>query len=194
MRNLDAAIKADFIRHANDDEADKDVQGRPQKTSVWTTLTRGRSRSNADGYKHTQGSSSPSKRSRSRGRAENVASDGSSPTKRARSTSRPRSLFSLKNLSSSSLHKTGLDGSTESKETPSSPRMADAVDPLRRPVDFINYLREAKNPQNVEVGKLHKLRLLLRNESVSWVDTFILKDGMKEMLDLLDRVREMTWR
>ncbi|KAJ9631102.1 hypothetical protein H2203_001633 [Taxawa tesnikishii (nom. ined.)] len=41
------------------------------------------------------------------------------------------------------------------------------------PDDFVNYLRAVPDPTKVEVGRLHKLRLLLRNETVAWVDSFI---------------------
>lgn len=39
--------------------------------------------------------------------------------------------------------------------------------------EFISYMKKTPKPQNVEVGKLHKLRLLIRNETVDWVDNFI---------------------
>src|SRR5207302_4787894 len=41
------------------------------------------------------------------------------------------------------------------------------------PDDFVSYLRKVRKPELVEVGKLHKLRLLLRNETVAWTDDFI---------------------
>lgn len=60
--------------------------------------------------------------------------------------------------------------------------------------DFITYLRKTVKPQDVEVGKLHKLRLLLRNETVDWVDTFIRDGGMTELVGLLHRIMEIEWR
>ena len=51
-----------------------------------------------------------------------------------------------------------------------------------------------QRPQDVEIGKLHKLRLLLRNETVDWVDTFIRQGGMTELVGLLYRIMEMEWR
>jgi len=41
---------------------------------------------------------------------------------------------------------------------------------------------------------LHKLRLLLRNETVEWVDNFIKDGGMTELVGLLHRIMEMEWR
>jgi len=62
------------------------------------------------------------------------------------------------------------------------------------PTDFIHYLREVQKPEIVEVGKLHKLRLLLRNETVAWVDAFILNGGMDEVIELLYRIIKVEWR
>lgn len=62
------------------------------------------------------------------------------------------------------------------------------------PEDFISYLRKTQKPQLVEVGRLHKLRQLLRNETVSWVDVFIAKGGMIEIVGLLYRIIEVEWR
>jgi hypothetical protein len=46
----------------------------------------------------------------------------------------------------------------------------------------------------MEVGKIHKLRQLLRNETVSWVEAFIKLGGMAEIVDLLHRVMLVEWR
>jgi hypothetical protein len=55
-------------------------------------------------------------------------------------------------------------------------------------------MRTTKKVQDVEVGRLHKLRQLLRNETVEWVDTFIQEDGMTELAALLHRIMEVEWR
>ncbi|KAL6158561.1 hypothetical protein ACJBU6_02671 [Exserohilum turcicum] len=60
--------------------------------------------------------------------------------------------------------------------------------------EFISYLKKTPKPQNVEVGKLHKLRLLIRNETVDWVDNFIQEGGMTELVALLHRIMEIEWR
>ncbi|KAJ4293799.1 hypothetical protein N0V88_005310 [Collariella sp. IMI 366227] len=62
------------------------------------------------------------------------------------------------------------------------------------PGDFVAYLAKVRQPQNVEVGKLHKLRLLLRNETVAWTDEFIRLGGMKEIVELLHRIMAVEWR
>ena len=62
------------------------------------------------------------------------------------------------------------------------------------PDDFVSYLRKIPKPELVEVGKLHKLRLLLRNETVAWTDEFIGLGGMTEIVGLLHRTLEVEWR
>ncbi|KAL7924268.1 armadillo-type protein [Trichoderma austrokoningii] len=62
------------------------------------------------------------------------------------------------------------------------------------PADYVAYLRKVRQPQQVEVGKLHKLRLLLRNETVAWIEEFIQQGGMKEIVGLLNRIMEVEWR
>ncbi|KAI3392547.1 hypothetical protein diail_5518 [Diaporthe ilicicola] len=64
----------------------------------------------------------------------------------------------------------------------------------QQPSDFVNYLGKVQKPQSVEVGKLHKLRLLLRNERVAWTEDFVRQGGMKEIVGLLNRIMEVEWR
>ncbi|OHE91323.1 GTPase binding protein Rid1 [Colletotrichum orchidophilum] len=62
------------------------------------------------------------------------------------------------------------------------------------PGDYVSYLRKVQKPELVEVGKLHKLRLLLRNETVSWTEDFIKQGGMEEIVGLLKRILAIEWR
>jgi hypothetical protein len=62
------------------------------------------------------------------------------------------------------------------------------------PDDFVSYLRKAQKPELVEVGRLHKLRLLLRNETVAWTDEFVRQGGMEEIVGLLQRTMDVEWR
>ena len=62
------------------------------------------------------------------------------------------------------------------------------------PEEFVAYLRKVQKPESVEVGRLHKLRLVLRNERVAWVDSFITMGGMNEIISLLDRIMKVEWR
>ncbi|KAJ2893877.1 hypothetical protein MKZ38_008144 [Zalerion maritima] len=61
-------------------------------------------------------------------------------------------------------------------------------------IDFVAYLHKTSQPEVVEVGKLHKLRLLLRNETVAWTEDFIRQGGMKEIVGLLCRIMDVEWR
>ncbi|KIH92345.1 hypothetical protein SPBR_02301 [Sporothrix brasiliensis 5110] len=62
------------------------------------------------------------------------------------------------------------------------------------PGDFVTYLRTVQAPEKMEVGKLHKLRLLLRNETVTWIEDFIGQGGMEEVVSLLHRILAVEWR
>ena len=62
------------------------------------------------------------------------------------------------------------------------------------PDDFISYLRANLKPQTVEVGRIQKLRQLLRNETVAWVDEFIIEGGMIELVNLVYRIIDIEWR
>lgn len=131
-------------------------------------------------------------------------------------TKRPRSLtFTLSKSSkeyTSSTKKTGPDSvlglHSRSKSTDSTPTYtryltsssAAAASTLiakakgQLPDDFVAYLRRIQKPESVEVGRLHKLRLLLRNETVAWTDGFIELGGMKEIVALLQRTMKVEWR
>lgn len=64
----------------------------------------------------------------------------------------------------------------------------------QHPSDFVGYLRKVQKPESVEVGKLHKLRLLLRNERVAWTEDFVKQGGMQEIVGLLHRIMAVEWR
>ena len=135
------------------------------------------------------------KRSRSRPRSRVFTltkREDSSPTKkqksecstRSRSKSRPKSV----DLS------TSRPGSSRSMQSSSSFTSLTSPESAASPSDFIHYLREVQKPELVEMGKMHKLRILLRNESVMWTDAFIKKGGMDEIVQLLYRIVKVEWR
>ncbi|CAK7273571.1 hypothetical protein SEPCBS57363_005718 [Sporothrix epigloea] len=62
------------------------------------------------------------------------------------------------------------------------------------PAGFVTHLRTIRDPKGLEVGKLHKLRLLLRNETVTWIEDFIGQGGMEEVVGLLHRILAIEWR
>ncbi|KIV98091.1 hypothetical protein PV10_01778 [Exophiala mesophila] len=137
------------------------------------------------------------KRSRSRSRPRSriltlSKNDGSSPTKgekpessfRSRSKTRPKSVDM------------GSSRPTSARAMASTTSLAslNGTDSATTPGDFIHYLREVQKPELVEVGKLHKLRILLRNESISWTDHFVTKGGMDELIQLYYRIAKIEWR
>lgn len=124
------------------------------------------------------------KRNRPRSRTFTFSKGDSSPSKKAKSyaPNATKSSSIPKSPSSTSLSK-GKNSSVFGKM----PKPA-------VPEEYVSYLRKVQTPEEVEVGKLHKLRLLLRNETVSWVDSFIQLGGMVEIVDLLHRIMQVEWR
>lgn len=205
MRSLDDRIKAEFIKNdsmdftnVGDDSGDarrpptsqsrSSVEDSTVQTSNQGSLERGRKPGDSVERDSSNNdlTETPSKRSRSRSRGFTLGKGDRSPSKRPRSTSRPRSIMNFKNLSSTSVMTLGtLDGASDSKDKSAA---------FTRPDDFIQYLRTQTKPEAVEVGKMHKLRLLLRNETISWVHTFILNGGMRHVMELLKSIMQMEWR
>ncbi|KAJ5133804.1 hypothetical protein N7526_005169 [Penicillium atrosanguineum] len=180
MRSLDTNIKADFI------QKDRTENGTPHSAGT-SESRRGRGKESKDDRRPDDRKGS---RSRSRSRGFTFGRGSSSPSKKARPESgtfnRPRSV----DLSQPVGVYTALSavGSTASLHE------AAVVDTAADPSDFVHYLREIQKPEMIEVGKIHKLRLLLRNETVAWVDGFIAEGGMDEIVQLIYRIMKMEWR
>ena len=201
MRTLKLEIKADFVR-TNKVDASQSGKETTSKRSLWGETaskrpTLGRStkprRTSQDGEESTTpeaaNSASSTKRTRPRSRTFTF-SKGDSPTKKQKAEEQtasraPKPSTIPKSPSSKSL--SSLSASQGSSFF--SRNLKPAV-----PDEFVSYLRRMQRPQDVEIGKLHKLRLLLRNETVDWVDTFIRQGGMTELVGLLYRIMEMEWR
>ncbi|OJJ49049.1 hypothetical protein ASPZODRAFT_129428 [Penicilliopsis zonata CBS 506.65] len=183
MRSLDTHIKADFI------QKDRAENGTPQSAGPGSNDSTGR-RGRRKDQKEEQESKGSQSRSRSRGFT--FSSKGSSsPSKKQRPENgtfyrRPKSV----DLSQPS---GGFKIATPTASVTSLALTA-CHDTAADPSDFVHYLREIQKPEMVEVGKIHKLRLLLRNETVSWVDTFIADGGMDEIVQLLYRIMKVEWR
>lgn len=192
MRRLDTKIKQEFIKHDSRPHSASSRESATNK-SFWDPFKprNGRSRrkreecSADDTSFDDEKSASPSKRDRSRGRNFTFGRGDRSASKRPRSNSRPRSLMSLKNFSSTSVN--SLDGSKDSKE-PQTPAQQQTPD------EFVAYLKSETKPERFEIGRVHKLRLLLRNETVAWVDSFISQGGMTVLVDLIRRIIKVEWR
>jgi hypothetical protein len=113
-----------------------------------------------------------------------------SPTKKQKPEGSPSKH--ARNKSADSTYSSGSKSLTSTGAAAAMSFMAKAKG--QHPDDFVAYLRKVRKPEAVEVGKLHKLRLLLRNETVSWTETFITLGGMAEIVGLLHRTMEVEWR
>ena len=194
MRSLDTNIKADFIKK------DKSGPGSASCTEgalLQSSRPRTGKRSQTDdvntydtGESVNPGSTESPKKTRPRSRTFTFSKSGQSPSKKQKSErptlhQRNKSGGLTPSASSTSLVS---DGATQASTFFS--RSSKPADPE----DYIQYLKRVQAPESVEVGKIHKLRQLLRNETVAWIDTFIMQDGMTELVDLLYRIIKVEWR
>lgn len=195
MRSLDTKIKADFIK--------KDKSGSGSTSSTEGLLLQssrpssGKRSQTDDGTTHDTGESvdqadsteSP-KKPRPRSRTFTFSKSGQSPSKKQKSE-RPASHQRSKSgglTPSASSTSLASDGATQGST------LFTKTNKPAVPEDYIGYLKTVKSPDLVEVGKIHKLRQLLRNETVGWVDTFIIQGGMIELVELLYRIIKVEWR
>jgi hypothetical protein len=194
MRNLKPELKAALMRG---ERSGSDSSNASSALNDARSSARSISKKEDARPKSEDGDGKDGKRSRSRSRPRSRVftlskRDDSSPTKlekpasslRSRSKSRPKSV----DLTSS------RPNSAKSLTSSSSLTSLSIPDSTATPGDFIHYLREVQKPSLVEVGKLHKLRILLRNESVTWTDHFVSKGGMDELVQLLYRIMQVEWR
>lgn len=185
MRSLDTHIKADFIQK---DRADSSLSFNSTSSNTASTDGSGRHRRAKDNST-TPAYREDKPRSRSRSRTFTFSKGNSSKKQKSELGTfykRPKSV----DLSS-------RPASAKTMTPPSSIASLSATlrhDTAADPSDFVHYLREVQRPEIVEVGKLHKLRILLRHETVSWVDRFILEGGMDEVIQLLYRIMKVEWR
>jgi len=181
MRSLALSMKKDFIR-----------QDWAETAAVQSSRPGTRdSDENADvALSRLEGGEVKSKRPRSRTFTLSKSSkEPSSPTKKLRPESTLRSHARTKSEDSTSSY-----GRTSTSTGAVVANTLTAKAKGQLPDDFVLYLRKVPKPELVEVGKLHKLRLLLRNETVAWTDEFIGLGGMKEIVGLLHRTLDVEWR
>lgn len=187
MRNLTLRVKADFIKQdkgtksaGGDNDGAVEADETPAVTGTGQEID----------DKEDEEDPKATKRSRARSRTFTFSKgdkrgDGSpSKKQRSQSKSRPTSIHIPKETTITAEPGPGTPKSLLSRRSagPTSP------------ADFIKYLRKEQDPTKVEVGRMHKLRILLRNETVAWVDSFISQDGMTEIVGLLHRIMAIEWR
>ncbi|RMZ67638.1 GTPase binding Rid1 [Pyrenophora seminiperda CCB06] len=197
MRTLKLQVKADFVRMH---KLDTPQAARP--TSTPSSIGENTKSATQKSIKSRQGSPVEDE-------DEEARADKSSANSTKRERPRSRTFTFNRNDSPTKKQKGGElnDRKTSSKPAPiaKSPSMrsmrSNASDrsvsngaKAVKADEFIAYLKKTPKPQDVEVGKLHKLRLLIRNETVDWVDNFIQDGGMTELVALLHRIMEIEWR
>ena len=201
MRSLDTNIKANFIKQ---DKTGPGSASSAEDLILRSADTRDNSRPDTGQRPNTENgilagsghspeavdqAGSP-KKSRPRSRTFTFSKGDSSPSKKQKAE-RPKSQVSAKSVevvppqSSKSLTASGAAQALAFLNPAPKPAI---------PEDFISYLRKVQKPELVEIGRLHKLRQLLRNETVAWVDVFIGKGGMTDVVGLLYRTIAVEWR
>lgn len=202
MRSLNTNIKIDFIRKEKSASGSvsstegrtvaesRDVSRKRPNSDDLSSEGRSVSQTEKESGDKTDNEGSPKKRrSRPSSRTFTFSRGDSSPKKKEkteRSKSRGRSR-SRNRASEEEEEDERPKGRNRSFSFSRAPKGA-------MPEDFVSYLRKTQRPEDVEVGRLQKLRQLLRNETVVWVDAFINQGGMTEIDALLNRILKVEWR
>jgi hypothetical protein len=185
MRTLTLRVKADFVRQ--DQGASKTADGTPAGT-----LLNANTQEEAEQKQLAEDDTKSTKRSRARSRTFTFSKGDkrggeSSPSKkpRSRSKGRPIAINIPKGQSTNDLTTpTTPTGASWGRRGHATPAVG----------EYISYLKKNQDPKKVEVGRLHKLRILLRNETVAWVDGFVSQGGMAEVVSLLHKLMKIEWR
>ncbi|KAK4958746.1 hypothetical protein LTR10_003542 [Elasticomyces elasticus] len=197
MRSLTLRVKADFIKQ---DQGSKTTTSSPEG-SVNAGVAEGlRSPGKRDSPEDRRGrddeeKEKAAKRSRSRPRSRTFTfskgdkraggGDAAPAKERSKSKSRPTSVY---------IPADGTGTSTTTSKSPFGSISRKSAATTAVPADYISHLRSNTDPTKLEVGRLHKLRILLRNETVAWVDSFLSLGGMVEIVGLLHRIMALEWR
>ncbi|KIW25947.1 uncharacterized protein PV07_09081 [Cladophialophora immunda] len=196
MRNLKPDVKAGLMKGDRIGSGSSTASALTDSSEV-SSSARNSHRKENERPKSEGEESKEGRRTRSRSRPRSriltlTRREEDSPTKADRPSSSLRSRSKSRNKS------TDLTSSrpTSVKAMASTVSLAslNPADSATTPGDFIHYLREVQKPALVEVSKLHKLRILLRNESISWTDHFVSKGGMDELVQLYYRISKIEWR
>ncbi|KAL1855696.1 hypothetical protein VTK73DRAFT_8521 [Phialemonium thermophilum] len=187
MRNLNDTIKMEFIRQDwAETQAAQSEQPGTQESDNRAPSAAASDREDSKKKKHR--SLTLGRGGGGSGGSSNGPKGSSSPSKKAR----PEGTLG-RHFRSKSTESVVSDRPSSAGSASSSGLMA-KIKGQQRPSDFVAYLRKVQKPEAVEVGKLHKLRLLLRNETVAWTEEFIRQGGMEEIVGLLYRILEVEWR
>lgn len=196
MRSLKPRVKSEFIRSWENEKtatAPRSPRIDPSTTDVSTDFQRTASGTSSEGHSDApapeESKSSSTKRSRPRSKTFTFSKrdKGDSPAKKQRPEAGPDSKRASKiEILPKSPSSTSI-ASSGSGFFGKAPKAA-------VPQDYVTYLRRKQDLKEIELGRMHKLRLLLRNETVQWVTSFIQLGGMDEIVSLLHRIMEVEWR
>ena len=193
MRALQTRVKADFIRSNKVENSSQSSKEQPNSEKLSsdssTAPSSAVSELSAEDKKElarnlsaeSAKSTTQTKRGRPRSRAFTFSKGDTSPSKKQKGSLEDEEA--LKPQTTKTATSLSFGKGTGSKASKAS-----------APEEHVAYLRRVTQPAAVETAKLHKLRLLLRNETVSWVDTFIRLGGMTEIVGLLHRIMKVEWR
>ncbi|KAI0396596.1 armadillo-type protein [Xylariaceae sp. FL0594] len=179
MRDLADTIKMEFIRQ--DWAESRGINGTGQGSHGSTSTLVGSQDDDTEGKRSRGRSFTFSRRSGNKG-------ESRSPTKKSKREISLGRHFRSRSTDSLVSERPSSAGSSSGNSILSKMKLHQG------PADYVQYLRKVQQPQSVEVGKLHKLRLLLRNETVAWTEEFIRQGGMQEIVGLLHRIMEVEWR
>ena len=189
MRSLNTRIKADFVKKETSVSGSaSSVEGLASQSVSDGTSKRPKYEQRSkteDGSKVNEIAETP-KKSRPRSLTFTRSKD-SNLTKKERPTSHSRVKSSDASTLANSTSLTAL-GATQGL-----PFMHRVPKPAI-PEEYISYLNKVQKPQFMEIARIQKLRQLLRNETVSWVDGFVSKGGMAAVVNLFYRIIEVEWR
>ncbi|OAA51741.1 Armadillo-type fold protein [Metarhizium rileyi] len=190
MRNLADTIKLEFIRQ---DYAEMQAArgDRPGSTGTAGSNSSSEQAIIASDLNSPDGDDGRPKRGRGKSFTfSRSKKDSSSPAKKSKGEGTLGRHF--RGRSTDSVVSDARPGSSSSSSMGSA--FLSKIKAQQGPSDYVAYLRKVQKPEMVEVGKLHKLRLLLRNETVAWIEDFIQQGGMHEIVGLLNRIMEVEWR
>lgn len=196
MRSLKTAVKADFIKsHKAETAATNSKQttlesnkAKCEKTCIPTEDISPDDKKELESYVQAEGQKAKGSTKRARPRSRTFTFSKSESSKKAKSNNGVEDKVAWGDINlprSPSTTSLGKSSSTSTIGKASKPTI---------PEEYVSYLRKVQKPEEVEVGRLHKLRLLLRNETVTWVDSFISLGGMTEIVELLHRIMKIEWR
>src|SRR3569833_2259909 len=182
MRNLTSTIKMEFIRQDWAETQAKKL-GRPVSHD---------SAVSADGAAGSD-QEKQAKTKHSRVKSLTLSKGGSKTTPTSPTKKKAEGTLG-RHLRTKSSESVVIERPSSSSGTASNTGILSKLKNHQAPNEFVSYLRKVQKPELVEVGKLHKLRLLLRIETVAWTEDFFRQGGMKEIVGLLHRIMEVEWR